>query len=617
MNLSLVIVALAAFATPMLLSRFKLSIIPTSVAEIIVGIILGQSCLNVIHINSLLSDLSTLGVILLLFLSGMEIDFSLFQRNREPRTPLEKKVARQQPKQLSPVLTAVIAYTLCVATSFALALIFKVTGLFGDIWLATILLATIALGLVISLLKENSLLSKPYGQTILLIAVLGEVVPMLALTVYAALYAGKGSSLWLISLLFIAGAILFRRFKSFFTFFDRINKPTTQVDMRLAFFVIITLVVIAEATGAENILGAFVAGIVVKLLEPKRETLHKLDSIGYGFFIPVFFILTGVKLNIPALLTSPKVLIMIAVIFGAFLLAKLPVYFGLRLRFNRTNSLMGAVLSETTITLILAALEVAQELHAITTAQSGAFLLAAILTCVVCPLLFNRGYHPAPEDNHKTTVHIIGVGLVTVAASQQLESDWYDTQLYTNIARNYSTYNSEANLTLLDSLEPADLIASQVFDTDVLVLCHGDSNVNYRLAVAAKEYGVKRVITRFESRDPLSTHEETLQRLGIEFYSMFDFNVGSLRSLITSPSTLKLITSPDARLYEVVVNNSIFDGMEIRYLPFINDITISRIFRVKRAIAPHGNTRLQLGDHIIFSGNPADVRGIKRLVEQD
>ena len=57
--------------------------------------------------------------------------------------------------------------------------------------------------------------------------------------------------------------------------------------------------------------------------------------------------------------------------------------------------------------------------------------------------------------------------------------------------------------------------------------------------------------------------------------------------------------------------------MEIRYLPFINDITISRIFRVKRAIAPHGNTRLQLGDHIIFSGNHADVRGIKRLVEQD
>ena len=617
MNLSLVIVALAAFATPMLLSRFKLSIIPTSVAEIIVGIILGQSCLNVIHINSLLSDLSTLGVILLLFLSGMEIDFSLFQRNREPRTPLEKKVARQQPKQLSPVLTAVIAYALCVVTAFALALVFKVTGLFGDIWLATILLATIALGLVISLLKENSLLSKPYGQTVLLIAVLGEVVPMLALTVYAALYAGKGSSLWLISLLFIAGAVLFRRFKSFFTFFDRINKPTTQVDMRLAFFVIVTLVVIAEATGAENILGAFVAGIVVKLLEPKRETLHKLDSIGYGFFIPVFFILTGVKLNIPALLTSPKVLIMIAVIFGAFLLAKLPVYFGLRLRFNRANSLMGAVLSGTTITLILAALEVAQELHAITTAQSGAFLLAAILTCVVCPLLFNRGYHPAPEDNHKTTVHIIGVGLVTVAASQQLESDWYDTQLYTNIARNYSTYNSEANLTLLDSLEPADLIANQVFDTDVLVLCHGDSNVNYQLAVAAKEYGVKRVITRFENRDPLSTHEETLQRLGVEFYSMFDFNVGSLRSLITSPSTLKLITSPDARLYEVVVNNSVFDGMEIRYLPFINDITISRIFRAKRAIAPHGNTRLQLGDHIIFSGNPADVRGIKRLVEQD
>ena len=116
---------------------------------------------------------------------------------------------------------------------------------------------------------------------------------MIALTAYSSIYAGKGASLWLITLLFIAAAFLFNRFRHFFSFFDKINKSTTQIDMRLAFFVIIALVLVAETVGAENILGAFVAGIVLKLLEPAEETEHRLDAIGYGFFTPFFFILQG------------------------------------------------------------------------------------------------------------------------------------------------------------------------------------------------------------------------------------------------------------------------------------------------------------------------------------
>ncbi|MDO4455782.1 MAG: cation:proton antiporter, partial [Ligilactobacillus agilis] len=73
-----------------------------------------------------------------------------------------------------------------------------------------------------------------------------------------------------------------------------INKSTTQLDIRLAIFVIIMLVWMAEKVGAENILGAFVAGIVFKLLQPAEDTEQRLDSIGYGFLIPFFFIMTGV-----------------------------------------------------------------------------------------------------------------------------------------------------------------------------------------------------------------------------------------------------------------------------------------------------------------------------------
>ena len=176
MSLSLIIVALAAFATPLLLAKLNISTLPTAVAEITVGIILGKSLLHVVQANTTITFLADLGVILLLFLSGMEIDFSLFQ-NKQPQTPLDKKKAESS-TQYSPLKLAIITYAVIILTSAIIAAFFSFSGLYSNFWLATILFATIALGVVIAALKEKELLNSRFGQTILLIAVLGEVVPI-------------------------------------------------------------------------------------------------------------------------------------------------------------------------------------------------------------------------------------------------------------------------------------------------------------------------------------------------------------------------------------------------------------------------------------------------------
>ena len=172
--------------------------------------------------------------------------------------------------------------------ALALALLFKFFGLFSNFILGAILFSTVALGVVIAVLKENELLNKPLGQTLLLIAVLGEVVPLLCLTVYSSFVSGKGESAWLIFLLFHRRGPALQTLPQFFTSLDKINKSTTQIDIRLALLVITTLVVLAESVGAEDILGAFIAGIVIKLLQPAHSTQEKLDAIGYGVFIPFF-----------------------------------------------------------------------------------------------------------------------------------------------------------------------------------------------------------------------------------------------------------------------------------------------------------------------------------------
>lgn len=610
-QLSLLIILTAALVTPLTMAWLRLSILPTAVVEILVGILLGPSAFNLVHSNTTLTLLSNTGVIFLLFLSGMEIDFSLFNRRRVPQTPLAAKVASQAPKY-SPVFLAVTSYASIVVLSLLLGWVCVWLGLFKDAWLAAIIFMTISLGIVIATLKEKELLSKPFGQTILLIAALGEIVPLFALTLYASIFGSNSQSLWLLLLIFLAAGILFLRFKPFFNFYERINKSTTQLDIRLAFFLIFSLVVIAESVGAEGILGAFVAGIVMKLLQPHEDTKVRLDGIGYGFFIPIFFMMSGADLNLRQLLAQPATLLLIPAFFVAYLLAKVAVYAILRLRFHRKNALAGTAISSVTITMVLAVLQVAKTMHAVTSQQSGAFLLAAILTCVLGPLVFNLSYAAEAEDLKQTTVHFIGTNLWTVPVAQQLAKGWYTITMYTDKAANYRTYNSEVPVELLDTLEPADVEQQDAFDADIVVLGHFNATKNYQLAKAAKAYGVSRVIARFEDRNVLDAREDELNELGIEVFDTPNVNIAMLRSLIETPATSQLLTSSATTVYEVTLRNRRYTDQAIRQLPFIGNITISQIFRDRHFIRPTGATTLKFNDRLIFTSSPETAREIRR-----
>lgn len=610
-QLSLVIILLAALFIPLVMARFKLTLLPTAVIEIIVGVILGPSLLNVIHTTDTLSMLKDVGVIVLLFLSGLEIDFTLFTRRKNELTPLEQKQSVNAPKY-SPVLLAFLSYGTIVIMSFILAFLLNITGLFTDIWLATILFMTISLGIVIAALKEKELLSKPFGQTVLLISALGEVVPMLGLTFYASIYSPTSKSLWLLLLILLVAGLIFFRFKAFFKFFDKINKSTTQLDVRLSFFVIVALVTVAESVGAEGILGAFMAGIVIKLLEPHEETKVRLDSIGYGFFIPIFFIMSGVSLNLRTLLADRATVILIPAFLAAYLLAKILVYPVLRLRFKNGNAVAGAAMTSTTLTVVLAVLQVAQHLNKITSQQSGAFLLAAIITCVIGPILFNRIYTAEAADVKATTVHFIGTNLLTVPVAQQLTKNGYDIHMYTDREANYRAFNSEIDVHLLPNLVPDDLVKEEVLDTDIIVLGQSNTKENYRLAKAAKQYGVPRVIARFEDPNILDERKDALIKLGVEVYSTPDVSISMLRSLIQSPSTLELLTSTESGVYEVQLRNHKYADIQLHSLPFIDDITIAQIYREKRFIRPSGDTPLKINDRILFTSSKQDSPRIRR-----
>lgn len=175
------------------------------VAEIIMGIIIGQSFLNLVHKDSMLNILSTLGFIFLMFLSGLEIDFSTFKKIREidkVRTNMKKDV----PSHLNLALT-VFAFIMIISVILAYA--FKWLGLVDDVLLMIIIISTISLGVVVPTLKEMNIMRTTIGQFILLVAVLADLVTMVLLTIYGGINGSGNGSVWLSAILLVFTAIFY------------------------------------------------------------------------------------------------------------------------------------------------------------------------------------------------------------------------------------------------------------------------------------------------------------------------------------------------------------------------------------------------------------------------
>ena len=609
-QLSLFLVILLALVIPIFMARFQISNVPTAVAEIIVGIVMGSSGFNLITSTHDLTFLSNLGVILLMFLSGMEIDFDLLQRKNNP------KGKSQAGKTVDPLKTAITAFIGIVVMAFVLAYILRLTGLFSEVMLSAIILMTVALGVVIATLKEKNILGRPIGQTILLTAVLGEVIPLLLLMIYASVNGGNAEQLWLIILLFAAAIFLLRRFKQPYLWFAKITKATTQLDIRLAFFLIFALVTVAERVGAENILGAFLAGMVMKLLEPSEATKDKLTSIGYGFFIPIFFIMTGVRLNLRSLFAHPSSLMLLPVLVIFLFIAKAPVVLTYMRYFQKKNAFAGGFLTATTITIVLPTLQVARKLHAITSTQSDAFILAAVIVCILSPIVFNSNFVLLPEDKIKEKVAIVGANAVTVPVAHDLHANWYSVKMFTDKKNQYKTYDSRVeNLTFLPNLDEETLEKGGVFDGDIVVAANRADEDNIKIARMAKEKGVNRVIARLSEVDSKTLTE--FNEKGIEVFNSTNVHAALMRAMIESPTVYRIMTDTKNILYSVKVKNTHYTGRQLMDLEFIDQITVSRIKRGDEWLIPRGATEIEPEDILVFSGEFKVADRVRDLLSKE
>ncbi|MBU7133977.1 monovalent cation:proton antiporter family protein [Staphylococcus aureus] len=608
--LSLVIVVLAAFLTPIIVNRLNINFLPVVVAEILMGIVIGNSFLNIVERDSILNILSTLGFIFLMFLSGLEIDFKAFKKDKRARQG-QNDDESSIPGHLNLALT-VFAFIMII--SILLAYVFKWLGLVDDVLLMVIIISTISLGVVVPTLKEMNIMRTTIGQFILLVAVLADLVTMILLTVYGAINGQGGSTIWLIGILVVFTAISYIlgvQFKRM-SFLQKLMDGTTQIGIRAVFALIILLVALAEGVAAENILGAFLAGVVVSLLNPDEEMVEKLDSFGYGFFIPIFFIMVGVDLNIPSLIKEPKLLIIIPILIVAFIISKLiPVMF-IRRWFDMKTTIASAFLLTSTLSLVIAAAKISERLNAISAETSGILILSAVITCVFVPIIFKKLFPVPDEFNRKIEVSLIGKNQLTIPIAQNLTSQLYDVTLYYRKDLSDRRQLSD-DITMIEIADYEQDVLERLglFDRDIVVCATNDDDINRKVAKLAKAHQVERVICRLES----TTDDTELVDSGIEIFSSYLSNKILLKGLIETPNMLNILSNVETSLYEIQMLNYKYENIQLRNFPFGGDIIFVRIIRNNESIVPHGDTQLRYGDRLIVTGAKEYVDELKQELE--
>lgn len=398
--ISLLIVVTAAFLTPIILHRLKLNFIPVVVAEILMGLIIGESGFNLVHQDMWIETLSTLGFIFLMFLSGLEIDFTVFSNsNRRKKLPNGKA-------EPNPFLVSMLIFFGIFLISYVLSFLFVRAGFIQNAFLMTMIISTISLGVVVPTLKEAHIMKTAIGQTILLVAVIADLVTMILLGIFVSVHEGGKGNTWLLLVLFAAGICLYfigKRFKNR-TYIEAMSTGTVQIGTRAVFTLIIVLVGLSETAGAENILGAFLAGALVSLLSPNQELIQKLDSFGYGFLIPIFFVMVGVNINLWSLFHDEKLIVLIPLLlFGFFISKLLPVYM-LRLWYDVKTVVASGFLLTSTLSLVIAASTIGEKMNIITPKMSGTLILAAILSSILSPVIFKKLF--SREDAAIKTVKV-------------------------------------------------------------------------------------------------------------------------------------------------------------------------------------------------------------------
>ena len=386
---NLLLVVAVAFAAPFLLGLAPRLRLPSVVLEIVAGIVIGPDGLGWVDVDEPIEVLSIVGLAFLLFLAGLEIDFGRLRG------------ALLRLSALGYVVSFAIAIVVCLGL--------RAADLIETPLLVAIVLASTSLGVIIPVLKDAGEVSSRFGQLVIAGSTIADFSAIFLLSIFFSGEGGTGATIiLLVSFLLLAVVAYFalagaERSVRISQELVRLQDTTAQIRVRGAVVLMIAFVALAETLGLEVILGAFAAGAILTLVDRDQAMTHplfrrKLEAVGFGVFIPVFFVTTGLNFDLDALFASTKAIVMIPIFLAALLAVRgLPALLYRRLVDGRRAAIAG-ILQATSLPFIVAATAIGIDLDLMSKAESAALIAAGLLSVMIFPatglvLLKRAGVH--------------------------------------------------------------------------------------------------------------------------------------------------------------------------------------------------------------------------------
>ncbi len=369
---SLLVIAAIAAAVPLIVGLLRLPI-----AEVVLllagGVIFGPSGLGWIHLDEAILLFSEIGLAFLFFAAGLE---------------LEKHAIRGRSGKL-----ALVGWIATVALACLAAGLLEYLGIIRDFLGVAIALTSTALGTLLPILRDKGLLKTPFGTYFMGAGAIGEFGPILAISI---LLTTANPAMGLVAVaLFTVVALAFAKVPGWLkservlTVIDRGHGTSSQTAIRLTVLLLLGLVATAEVFGLDVALGAFVAGVILKLFASEGEGTvleTKLIGVAFGVFIPLFFVVSGAKLDIQSIIENPQLLVIFTVLL--LLVRGVPQFIIYRRAIPQAGQRAQFSLYVATALPIIVAVTTIQVDNATMSPQVGAALVGAgALSVLIFPLL--------------------------------------------------------------------------------------------------------------------------------------------------------------------------------------------------------------------------------------
>jgi Kef-type K+ transport system membrane component KefB len=363
--------ALAALVASVVQPRLA---IPVVVMEILLGILVGPSLLNLADPDDFIEFFSNLGLGMLFFFAGYEIDFDRIRG--------------------APLKLAVIGWLLSLVLAYSLGGLLALAGVVLSFLFTGSAMATTAIGTLIPVLSDSGELRTRFGSFLLAAGALGEFGPILLITLVFSTKSALGNALILILFIGIAvvtALLAVRGAGVAWPLLQRSLETSGQFAVRVAVVMVFTLAALAEDLGLDLLLGGFVAGIIVRVALQGRELAMfeaKLTAVGYGFFIPFFFVTSGLNFNMDALTEDPIQLLKLPLFLALFLVVRgVPALLLYRKVMDGRDRAALAFFSSTELPLVVAITTIAIEEGHMRSSTAASLVGAAILSTTIFPLL--------------------------------------------------------------------------------------------------------------------------------------------------------------------------------------------------------------------------------------